>query len=1005
MISTSPLRPQNKISLDDLAITLRETNREIAYTNKEAGHYYTWSHSPHSSGWQGWTVMDIRILDDYQILLDSSDLLRNRNRAIVTVKPHAMRRTYPDGVSESFTMLDSLNALVVDVFTPEPVHRMGFYPRFTHSRSYNDYRVGEHGTIMTISLRSYDERSSQHPGWIAVSVLHTHPIVEHTVERPELIDSIELRTYAPAGMVVPNVANATTIRWVIVAGKTEAEAKQLSEYVLNNAENLINNRRDRMQRLLDTSYIYTDNDSFNRALAWARLSMDKLIMNQTGKGIYAGLPWFNNYWGRDTFISFSGGVLVTGQLETAREILRSFARLQDTDPLSRTYGRIPNRVTTHEIIYNTTDGTPWFVRELWQYFLYSNDTAFVCDLYPTVRRSIEGAIKNFVDENYFLTHGDAETWMDAVGPEGPWSPRGDRAVDIQYLWYRQLLDGAQVALIAGDDESAAHWKRMAQRLRENFNAVFVDPSSKRVYDRIKADGTPDPSVRPNQIFAFDMIDDDTVRVHMLRTILGELTYPWGVASLAQSDTNFHPYHHHLPYYVPDAAYHNGIVWTWLIGRVIEASVKYDLQDIVYKVTDNMVHQILNRGGVGTFSELLDAFPREGEAEPRLSGTFTQAWNLAEFIRSAYQDYLGLHVNIPSKILSITPKIPSELGHVEALIPFLDGDIVINIDRIGDETWVQLHSREVRSDITVHLQWVLGSGDQWHATGVLNSGGDLTFALNEQQVTISPGTGADFVRVDDASRHGDFSGLTLAEPTWKDYWVSMKGPDHPLMTNDVVKQDPAHARLLYDVEDDVYDDTGPHGTYVYPTNPHFKPGILDITRFTVWADENNTYFRLQFRNLHDPGFHPHYGFQLTYAAILIDRGKEGPGLRDAGVNSLFTIDRELGTFDRAIYVGGGLRVVDGEKTILCEYIPALGDVVNPLGNVTDRAISFSIPNKYLGEPSEKWRYLVLVGAQDDHGGAGLGVFRDVLENPGEWHGGGRQKPDDPNVYDMILPGDS
>jgi carbohydrate-binding DOMON domain-containing protein len=47
-------------------------------------------------------------------------------------------------------------------------------------------------------------------------------------------------------------------------------------------------------------------------------------------------------------------------------------------------------------------------------------------------------------------------------------------------------------------------------------------------------------------------------------------------------------------------------------------------------------------------------------------------------------------------------------------------------------------------------------------------------------------------------------------------------------------------------------------------------------------------------------------------------------------------------------------------------------------------------------------MVLVGAQDDHGGAGIGVFRNVEADAGEWHGGGKLSPGDPNVYDFIFP---
>lgn len=991
---------QGTFSINDLTISVKDQIREVGYTNKEAGHYYTLSNSHHTSGWQGWTVMDVRILDDYQLISDSYDLLRNRGDAIVSVNPHTMSREYPPGISETFSFLDSIDAFIVDVHNNRAMEKISFRPRFTQSHTIDDYLVKAEDELLLVSLTSYDERKAKHPGWIAVTTNLENAVVEPDPPESETPDVIDSRTFAPAELTVENVKENQQVRWIIVAGRTSDEAKERAQYVKQNGDALIAERAQRMQGLLNQSYVHTSSDRFNKALAWSRIAMDKLIMNQTGTGMYAGLPWFNNYWGRDTFISFSGAVLVTGRFDAAREILRSFAAFQDTDTESRTYGRIPNRVTTQEIIYNTTDGTPWFVRELYQYYKYSGDTSLVKELYPVVKRSIEGALNNFADEYYFLTHTDADTWMDAVGPDGPWSPRGNRAVDIQFLWYRQLTDGASMADIDGDDAYAEQWRKIAQTLKKNFNEHFIDKDELIVYDHLKKDGTPDTQVRPNQIFAFDMVDDDAVKKAMLRTVIGELTYPWGVASLSQYDENFHPFHHYPPYYVPDAAYHNGIVWTWLIGRVIEAAVQYDLQDILYGVTDNMVHQILERGGAGTFSELLDAFPRNGEDEPRLSGTFTQAWNLAEFIRAAYQDYLGIHINVPASEIHLRPKIPEDLGDIEAMVPFGSERVFIAYEKHEDRIRVHLNSDKLDKPVTIHLHWVLDNGTAWQANGVLEPDDTLLFELTAGEIIISPGTHADFRRIDDASRRPEFDELALAEPEWQEYWTSLKGPDHPLLTHGVVKQDRGDARLLYDVEDEMYDDRGPEGTYDYPTNQNFKEGILDITRFTVWSDDEHTYFRLRFRNLHDPGFHLYYGFQLTYAAILIDRGTDGQGIQDAGANSNFVIDPALGTFDRAVYVGGGVRVVDAGQNILCEYLPAPEDVINPLGNVRNNEITFAIPNTYLGQPDENWRYLVLIGAQDDHGGAGIGVFREVQRTAGEWHGGGKQNPDDPNVYDMI-----
>ena len=65
------------------------------------------------------------------------------------------------------------------------------------------------------------------------------------------------------------------------------------------------------------------------------------------------------------------------------------------------------------------------------------------------------------------------------------------------------------------------------------------------------------------------------------------------------------------------------------------------------------------------------------------------------------------------------------------------------------------------------------------------------------------------------------------------------------------------------------------------------------------------------------------------------------------------------------------------------------------------IESSVPLEYLGVPTPQWKMTILIGAQDDHGGAGIGEFRSVDHNGGEWIGGGKIHKLDSNVYDVIV----
>jgi Glycogen debranching enzyme len=595
--------------------------------------------------------------------------------------------------------------------------------------------------------------------------------------------------------------------------------------------------------------------------------------------------------------------------------------------------------------------------------------------------------------------------MDAVGPDGPWSPRGNRACDVQALWYYQLLIGSFEAEYLTEYYLAGRWRSLADSVEKNFNKFFVDRENKLVYDHLKADGSPSRELRPNQLFCLDIVNSEEIRAAMVKTVTANLIYEHGVGTLAQSDSNFHPFHHYEPYYVQDAAYHNGIVWTWLNGHAIYALTRNDEQELTFAITKNMVYQILHRGCVGTLSELLDANARSGETEPRLSGTFSQAWSLAEFIRSFYQDYLGIGMDATAHTIRLNPKLPTELCHVECKFRVGKSHIDARYEVAGDSIRVMLKADTLSKSYAVSYLWVYQSGDAAYINTTLAPSETLTIAHssaaysvyhNHKEISSSRKGTIWYLR--DFSPKTEFAELKLAQPIFNSQLPALRGPSYPILSLEEVRRTNAAAKILFDKEDAAGDDRGDSGTYVYPANVNFKPGILDIIHATVRYDSSNVYFTLIFRDLVNPGWHPEYGFQLTFAAIAIHR--EESGTTSVGANSQFTLDDKY-RFDRLITVGGGVRLVDEKGNVLCEYLPRSGDEKNPIGSVVRKSIEFSLPLKYLGRPTPEWKIAILVGAQDDHGGAGIGGFRAVEQTSGEWTGGGKVRQSDSNVYDVIV----
>ena len=630
-----------KYHIDSLGVPVTpEENREYSYTDKKSGYWYGTTHQKELQWYSGWNIAKKRILADYTISVDGKPL--DRSQAECTVYPDRIVRRWDNAV-ETFSMTDNLPILHIAVETE------GAYTSISLDHSLiTDSHMAEDG-LFFIPDEAPDKR-------------------------------IMLCSDGKKG-------------FVLTYG-TEEECRALQKEFSTNGKNLIQKRKDRINSLV-TEYNPTKSNlpELDKSLDWITITMDELITEQQGNGIYAGLPWFNEYWGRDMFISFPGACLVTGQFDVAKKILKDFVELQDTDPSSETYGRIPNRANLEGILYNTTDGTPRLVIQALEVAKHSGDTEFLHELYPAIKMSIDASIKNYTDEKGYLTHADADTWMDVKRNGIPGSPRGNRANDIQALWYAQLMAGSEIAAMMDDMGSAEEWSGLATLLASNFEKDFCNKAESYIYDHLNTDGSADLQFRPNQLYCFDLIGDDDFKQRVTRRSWEELVYPWGVASLAQWDRQFHPQHENWHYYHKDDAYHNGTIWLWNNGIAMQRMIEYGQVDTAWELFKNMNRQALHEGAVGSLSENADAHPREGKTWVNRSGTFLQAWSNAEHLRVWYQHFLGIRPDLLDGVIVVEPKLPSEIKELETSVKigngtlhyrYADGKVKVKLEDIDAE---------------------------------------------------------------------------------------------------------------------------------------------------------------------------------------------------------------------------------------------------------------------------------------------------------------------------------
>ena len=107
----------------------------------------------------------------------------------------------------------------------------------------------------------------------------------------------------------------------------------------------------------------------------------------------------------------------------------------------------------------------------------------------------------------------------------------------------------------------------------------------------------------------------------------ELLTPVGLRSLSPGDPRYAPHYRGDPR-ARDGAYHQGTVWSWLLGPFALAHHRvYGDAPHALALLEGLARH-LDEGCSGTISEILDGSPPHA---PR--GCFAQAWSVSETLRA------------------------------------------------------------------------------------------------------------------------------------------------------------------------------------------------------------------------------------------------------------------------------------------------------------------------------------------------------------------------------------
>jgi len=349
--------------------------------------------------------------------------------------------------------------------------------------------------------------------------------------------------------------------------------------------------------------------------------------------LLAGYPWFTD-WSRDILISLPALTALGFEPGETKAILEFLLA-------ERKQGILPNRFSDRESTpeYNTVDASLWFFVAAQAYLDKTGDKAFVeTTLFPAaldivswhMRGTFYGIQVDSADR--LLSAGEPGTqltWMDAKVGDYVVTPRMGKPVEINALWFNALEISSRWAALIGKNDLSTQLADEAVLVKASFVEEFWNAELSCLYDVLTEAG-PDPSVRPNQLFALSLphpLLQGEQAQSIVRVVQQELLTPAGLRTLSPSDPHYRP-RYEGDLYSRDTAYHQGTVWPWLIGPFVDAYLHaFDNSAAAKAECRPFVESVLSLMSgycVGSIGEVYD-----GDAPHHPGGCPAQLWSVAQ----------------------------------------------------------------------------------------------------------------------------------------------------------------------------------------------------------------------------------------------------------------------------------------------------------------------------------------------------------------------------------------
>lgn len=295
--------------------------------------------------------------------------------------------------------------------------------------------------------------------------------------------------------------------------------------------------------------------------------------------LYAGFPWFYQYWSRDQLTS----------IQSMPAAFRKKVLLMYKSHLLKD-GRLPNRVPDSEL--GSADSIGLYALRVSQdleLFSLKEKNSFR-DFFTTAALRLE---THYLKDGLIYSNSK-ETWMDTI-------PREGFNIEIQAGYARILSLVKQLGGSLNPDS-------FVSVVREKF---------------VNVDNVSDETIRPNIFLAYYIypnLFEKTVWKEKFSRVINECYLDWGgLSSVSKNSWLFHP----RDQGTSDESYHNGNTWYYINNIAGICLLNFPtLKKYSQKIYDASLEECLSQGLIGCCSEIGDAEERDSK------GCFHQTWSIA-----------------------------------------------------------------------------------------------------------------------------------------------------------------------------------------------------------------------------------------------------------------------------------------------------------------------------------------------------------------------------------------